>query len=166
MRIRHLALLLPALAALVLAACGYTTRSLVSDEYQTISVSIFENTTRRHDLEWEVTRAVVEELSARTHFVVVPESDGPDLVLTGALVDVDEDTLSRRRRQRPRDSVVFVTAEVSVRDTSTGEDVVSSRKVTERESYTYLVDETERTAREVAVRSLAERIVMQLEQGW
>ena len=61
---RALAVLLPVVAALVLAACGYTTRALVPDQYRTIAVPIFENTTRRHDLEWEVTRAVVEELHA------------------------------------------------------------------------------------------------------
>ena len=154
------------LAALLVTACGYSTGSLVSDDYTTIAVPIFDNTTKRHDLEWEVTRAVVEELQSRTHLVVVPEDADPDLVLKGNLVDVDEESLSRRKRQRPRDSVVFVTAEVEVRDTRTGEDIVPRRRVSEREAYTYYANENERTARQEAVRSLAERVVQQLEQGW
>jgi outer membrane lipopolysaccharide assembly protein LptE/RlpB len=161
-----LTLLATMLASTLVAACGYTTRSLVSEDFQTIAVPVFDNTTRRHDLEWEVTRAVVEELQARTHLVVVPEDAGPDLVLSGTLVDVDEDTLSRRKRQRPRDSVVHVTAEIQVRNAKSGDDLVPRRRVSERESYTYLAGEDVRTAREEAVRSLAERVVRQLEEGW
>jgi len=159
-------LLACAAAALLVAACGYTTRSLVPEGYTTIAVPVFDNTTRRHDLEWEVTRAVVEEIHARTHLVVVDEDASPDLVLSGRLVEVDEDSLSRRKFQRPRESVVFVTADVAVRDTHTGEDVVDHRRVSERESFSYLVGEDVRTGREEAVRALAERIVRQLEEGW
>lgn len=167
MSLRHLIPMVTALlAALLVSACGYSTGSLVSGDYTTIAVPIFDNTTKRHDLEWEVTRAVVEELQSRTHLIVVPEDAGADLVLEGNLVDVDEESLSRRKRQRPRDSVVFVTAEVEVRDTRTGEALVPRRRVSEREAYTYLANESVRTAREEAVRSLAERVVQQLEQGW
>ena len=165
-RLRPLPVLIALLAALALSACGYTTGSLVSEQHRTIAVPIFDNTTRRHDLEWEVTRAVVEEVQARTHLTVVPEDAGPDLVLSGTLVEVDEDTLSRRKFQRPRESAVFVTADIAVTDGRTGEEVVSRRRVTERESYSYLVNEDVRTAREEAVRALAERIVRQMEEGW
>jgi outer membrane lipopolysaccharide assembly protein LptE/RlpB len=157
--------LLLALAVLV-SACGYSTRSMVSEDYTTIAVPIFHNDTRRHDLEFEVTRAVVEELNARTHLKVISDAGAADLVLSGRLVDVDEDALSRRKKQRPRDSVVFVTAEIEVKDRATGESVVSPRRVTERESYSYVVQEDLRTSREEAVRALAERVVRQLEEGW
>jgi len=153
-------------ALVLLGACGYTTRSLVSEDYKTIAVPIFENSTRRHDLEFEVTRAVVEELNARTHLVVVSDASSADLVLTGRLVDVDEDTLSRRKYQRPRQAVVFVSAEIEVKNVGTGESVVTPRRVTEREAYTYLVQQDLRTSREEAVRALAERVVRQLEESW
>ena len=113
-----------------------------------------------------MTRAVVEELNARTHLVVVGDPRDADLVLSGRLVDVDEDILSRRKFQRPRDSVVYVTAEIEVKDGRSGETVVTPRRVTERESYSYLVQEDLRTSREEAVRALAERVVRQLEEGW
>ena len=153
-------------AALLAAACGYSTRSLVAENHRTIAVPIFENKTRRHDLEWEVTRAVVEELQARTGLEVVPPDADPDLLLEGTLVDVDEETLSRRKFQRPRESVVFVTAEVSVRSPRTGETLVPRGPVSERESFSPVVGEDVRTAREEAVRALAERVVRRLEQAW
>ena len=161
------AALLAVLAVLLLLpACGYTTRSMISEDYRTIAVPVFENETRRHDLQFEVTRAVVEELNARTHLTVVSDASSADLVLSGRLVDVDEDTISRRNKQRPRDAVVFVSAEIEVKETASGESVVSPRRVTERENYSYLVQEDLRTSREEAVRALAERVVRQLEEGW
>ena len=98
--------------------------------------------------------------------MVVSDASSADLVLTGRLVDVDEDTLSRRKYQRPRQAVVFVSAEIEVKNVGTGESVVTPRRVTEREAYTYLVQQDLRTSREEAVRALAERVVRQLEENW
>ena len=153
------------MAVLMLASCGYTTRSLVSEKSSTIAVPVFDNVTRRRDLEWEITRAVVEEIHSRTHLRVVDLSDSPDLILVGSLVDVDELLLSKRRRQRLRESAVLVTAEIEVKG-RTGDVVLEKRRVTERESFTPFAGEDVRTAREEAVRTLAERIVRELETGW
>lgn len=157
---------LGAAAALALAACGYTTRSLVPDRYHTIAVPVFSNETRRRDLEVEVTRAVVEEIQARTHLRVVPEGAGPDLVLRGRLRDVDEETLSRRENQRIREGAYFLAAEIDVTDRKSGEALVKDRKVVERESYVPGLGEDVRTARGEATRALAERVVRTLESGW
>ncbi len=152
-------------AAVALAGCGYKTGSLVSEQYQTIACPVFDNATRRPDLEWALTRAVVEELQSRTHLRVVNRSDNPDLVLQGRLVDVDEDVLSHRSHQRTRESTYFLTAEIEVTDRQ-GRQVVGKRKVTERESFVPVLGENVRTAREEAGRALAERIVRQLEEAW
>jgi len=154
------------LSAVLLSACGYRVGSLVPSNHSTIAVPIFENTTERHDLEWEVTRAVVEELQSRSHLLVVSERDNPDLVLNGALVRVDEDILSRRKRQRPRENVLFLTAEITVTDPKTGQAVLAKKRVTERESFTPMVGESIRSARQEAVRTLAERVVQALEEGF
>ncbi len=153
-------------AATLLAGCGYSTGALVPDEYRTIAVPVFDNTTRRHDLEWALTRAVVEELHARTHLRVVALDDDPDLVLRGALVKVDEDVLSSRGFERIRESAVFLTAEIEVEVPRAGRTLVERTRVVERESFTPVKGEDQRTAREEATRTLAERIVQQLEQGW
>lgn len=153
-------------AAALLAGCGYTTGSLVPPAYKTIAVPVFDNPTRRHDLEWEVTQAVVEEIQSRTGLRVVDPSDSPDLVLRGALVEVDEDALSHRERQRLRESAYFLTAEIEVVDAHTGKPVVAKDRVTERESFVSSIGEDVRTARAEANRALAERIVRRLEAAW
>jgi len=149
-----------------LCACGYTTGSLAGRSAKTIAVPVFENPTRRHDLEWELTRAVVEEIHSRTALRVVSPSDSPDLVLKGVLVDVDEEVLSHGDNQRIRESAYFLSAEVEVVDGRSGAVVVKKSRVTERESFVPAIGEDARTAREEAGRSLAERIVERLEQAW
>lgn len=153
-------------AAALLAGCGYTTGSLVPSNYRTIAVPVFDNPTKRHDLEWEVTQAVVEEIQSRTGLRVVDPSDSPDLVLRGSLVDVDEDVLSHLERQRIRESAYFLTADVEVVEGGSGKPVVKKGRVTERESFVPAVDEDVRTARAEANRALAERIVRRLETAW
>jgi hypothetical protein len=156
-----------ALAALaLLASCGYSTGSLVSPTYRTIAVPVFDNPTKRHDLEWELTQAVVEEIQSRTGLRVVDSSDSPDLVLRGSLVDVDEDVLSHRERQRIRESAYFLTAEIEVVEAHTGKSVVAKDRVSERESFVSSIGEDVRTARAEANRALAERIVQKLESSW
>ena len=155
-----------ALAAAALAGCGYSTGTLVPGGYRTIAVPVFDNTTRRHDLEFELTRAVVEEIHSRTGLRVVAPSDSPDLLLTGKLVDASEEVLSTEDYQRIRESTYFLTAEIEVVDTHSGKKVVKSERVTERESFVPKIGENVRTAREDAGRALAERIVERLESAW
>jgi len=162
-RTRFLAALV---AAAALASCGYSTGSLVPPGYRTIAVPVFDNPTHRHDLEWALTQAVVEEIQARTSLRVVDSSDSPDLVLNGSLADADEDVLSHLERQRIRESAYFLTAEIEVVDGHSGKPVVKRRRVTERESFVPAEGESVRTAREEANRALAERIVRQLEASW
>jgi hypothetical protein len=156
--------LLAATAALV--GCGYATGSLVPASYRTIAVPVFDNPTHRHDLEWALTQAVVEEIQARTALRVVDPSASPDLVLKGSLADADEDVLSHTDHQRIRESSYFLTADVEVVDGRSGKPVVKRRRVTERESFVPDAGENVRTAREEANRALAERIVRQLEASW
>jgi len=164
--VRRIAAALALGCASLAAACGYTTRSLVPESYRTIAVPVFDNRTYRHDLEFEVTRAVIEETQARTHLRVVDVDDDPDLVLRGTLEDASEETLSRRERQRIREGAYFLTAQVDVQDRRSGRQIVKDRKVVERESYVPVLGEDVRTARAEAARALAERIVRTLESSW
>ena len=153
-------------AGAALAACSYTTKTLVPERWHTIAVPVFANDTKRHDLEWELTRAVIEEIQGRTHLRVVGEDDDPDLVMRGTLKDAEESTLSRRDHQRLREGAYFLTAEIDVTDLRTREAVVKDQQVTERESYVPAVTEDVRTSRAEANRALAEGIVRTLESKW
>lgn len=157
-----------AVAIVPVGGCGYTTGSLVPERYRTISVAPFGNETRRRDIEWEITQAVIEEIQARTNLRVVPESASPDLTLRGVLRDASDEALSRRDFQRLREGAYFLTAEIDLteRNGDAKSPLLRDKKVHERESYVPVVGEDVRTARAEATRALAERIVHELEQTW
>ena len=76
--------LLPVLL-LPLAACGYSAGQVTSGEGRSIAVPLFKNQTYRRDLERDLTRAVQQEIVARTDFHLINESADPDLVIKGKL---------------------------------------------------------------------------------
>jgi hypothetical protein len=80
---RRLLVLLCALAAGTLPACGYSTRRLtVLEGSRTIAVLPFTSPGYRRDLDLRLTQAVVEEIRARTSLAIgAPPS--ADLVLSG-----------------------------------------------------------------------------------
>ena len=82
------------------------------------------------------------------------------------LRDVDESVSSRLSRQRIRESDVFVNADVTITDRKTGKVLVEKQRVTEREAFVPEIGEDVRTARQEAVRALAERIARTLETAW
>jgi hypothetical protein len=100
------AIFLFCLSILVMAGCGYTTRSLISGKYKTINIAPFVNKielTRESDsnskykvyrpmLETEVTRGVINKFLSDGNVKPVVE-DMADLVLKGELVEFRRDPL-------------------------------------------------------------------------
>lgn len=101
-------MLKPALICLflVLAGCGYTTRSMISDKYKTIYITPFVNKTDitseyntgsqyhiyRPHLETDVTTTVVNKFLFDGNLKPV-KMDNADLVLKGELIDFRKDPL-------------------------------------------------------------------------
>ena len=155
------------LAALLAVSCGYSIGPVAPGAGgRTIAVPAFENTTYRRDLERDLTRAVREEILARSDCRLVEISDHPDLVLTGTLVEVDERVLSESEGGELRESSVAVTAMVTLSDTRTGELLLDRSRLTEREPFVPAKGGSIRTAENAALRTLAERIVYSLSPGW
>jgi hypothetical protein len=86
------AMLLLALAALV--SCGYKHEPLYPADIQTVAVPIFENRSFYRGLEFDVTEAIIKQIERDTPYKVVSHSVA-DSVLTGAIVRVEQDLLSR-----------------------------------------------------------------------
>ena len=167
--------LLPALLLLSLSACGYSAGQISPGEGRSIAVPLFTNQTYRRDLERDITRAVQQEIVARTDFHLIDESSDPDLVITGKLVEVTEDLLSQRSEGRIRESSVIVTVVITVEDRRTGEKPVNKIRLTERQAFVppavetdriVLKGESVRSAEIAAMRGLAERIVYTLSAPW
>src|SRR5947208_344009 len=65
---------------------GYTTQPNYDTSIHTVHVPIFKNDTLRRGLEFELTRAVVREIEAKTPYKVVSDCNHADTELTGTIV--------------------------------------------------------------------------------
>lgn len=116
--------------ALALPACesngnftvgGYTTMPNYDDHIRTVYVPIFENRTFRKDLEFDLTRAVVREIEAKTPFKVVSDCEQADTELIGTIIAGNKLILNRNQLNEVREAETTLMVSVIWRDRRTGE---------------------------------------------
>jgi outer membrane lipopolysaccharide assembly protein LptE/RlpB len=76
-------------AALMVASCGYRLRgtgSYLPPHIKRISIPMFKNMTTRYELDLKLTRAVIDEMTARAKVDVLPEAGRADAVLLGEVL--------------------------------------------------------------------------------
>lgn len=122
----HLAL---AAAALLVPACdwdgnftvlGYTTQPLYDPHIHTVYVPIFQNTTFYRGLEFDLTRAVIREIEAKTPFKVVSCRADADTELTGKIISFTKNMLNKNQLNEVREAETILAVEVYWRDLHTG----------------------------------------------
>lgn len=127
-RRRALALLSGAAVACVLPACesgghftvlGYTTRPNYDCSIRTVRVPIFNNHTFRQGLEFDLTRAVVREIEAKTPYKVVSHCNA-DTELTGTIKGLTKNILNMTQLNEIREGETILTVEVVWKDLRTG----------------------------------------------
>ncbi len=160
MRIIAIALLFP-----FLAGCGYQSGQISSGRGLTLAVPLFKNETFRRDLEKDLTRAVHQEITARTNYHLVPAA-GADLLMEGRILDIQEAAISEREGGIIRESSVIVRVQIRITDQKTGELVTETTELQERQPFVPVTGESLRTAEVAAFRNLAEKIVYLLQAGW
>lgn len=157
--------LLVALAALP-AGCGYSSKTLYTTSYRTISVPIFGNKTFRRDWEFRLTEAIDKNLEARTPYKLAPRAKA-DTVLTGEIVDISETPLTRRYGTNlPRETELVVIVNFTWKDAKTGRTLLErkmfARGATEIPQLGERVVDTE----QLAVERCAYAIVSQLQKDF
>lgn len=130
-RRRALALLSGATLAGILPACesgghftllGYTTRPNYDCSIKTIHVPIFKNLTLgafRQGLEFDLTRAVIREIEAKTPYKVVSHGNA-DTELTGTIKGVVKNVLLMNQLNEVREAETILTVDVVWRDLRSG----------------------------------------------
>ncbi|MBI1848996.1 MAG: LptE family protein [Planctomycetes bacterium] len=153
-----------AVFASTLGGCGYTTHSLIGDDFHTIHVEILGNKTFRRDLEFTLTRDIQDEILSRTNLRIV-DRDRADVRLEGDIIDFAENVLSTDERDRIFESSVRVTVRFRLVDQRTGAEM---RHFTLNDSAPFLAatGQTNRTATNRTFSDLAEHVVYQLERGF
>jgi len=158
--------LLLLLAILPLASCaGYTTRPPYSRAYRTIAVPIFENKTFRREWELRLTEAIDKNIEARTPYKIVSR-DKADTVLTGELVEIDENVLTQRLGiNLPRESQLTAAVNFTWKDKN-GRILVERKEFNRSATEIPQIGERVEDAEQLAIERLAAAIVDQLQQDW
>lgn len=117
-------------SALLLPACqsgghfsllGYSTRPNYDCNIRTVYVPIFKNRTFRKGLEFDLTRAVVREIEAKTPFKVVSDCNSADTEVSGTITNVTKTIVNINPNNEIREGEMTVSVEVVWKDLRTGQ---------------------------------------------
>lgn len=99
---------------------GYTTVPTYDDAIRTVYVPIFENVSFRRGLEFDLTRAVVREIEAKTPYKVVNCRAEADTELTGKVINRRKALINQNQLGEVRDAEVYLAVELQWRDLRPG----------------------------------------------
>lgn len=134
-RLRLAVLILPLLATSCgwdghFTVLGYTTRPNYDEGIRTVQVPIFKNNTFRRGIEFDLTRAVVREIEAKTPYKVVSDGCPADTVLTGTIISLNKNLLNRTQLNEVREAETILAVEIVWKDLRSGEILSQPRSAT------------------------------------
>jgi hypothetical protein len=148
---------------------GYSFQPARDQRVRTVAVPIFENQTFSHDVEIQLTEAIVKEIQRTTPWRVVPGDEGADTTLTGTISDTPLRTLSRSRTTGLVQEVgVDMTVDFDWRDNRDQKLLVSRKGFTASASFVPAQGTRERleVGQHGAIQQLARDIVAELRSNW
>ena len=146
----------------LVSGCGYSQKSLIDRKINTIYISIFENNTFVRGIEFDIAKAVKDEIMSRTSLRIV-QKDSADVIMTGEIGGSAQAALSQSR-DNIVESSVSISARVTLLDTRTGRIMGGGAGG----SAPFIVDRGEnvQSATEEAIANLARGLVDNLEEEW
>jgi hypothetical protein len=155
---------------LLLTGCGYSTTELYPTQYTTVTVPNFENRSNDRTVEFTLREALIKELEQRTPYKAISGTGLADTQLTGTVVRVDRQLISRDANVGlPQEIEVTVTVDFQWRDLRTGEVIRSYRGLGAAGQFVpnRTVGEFDNDGVRLAVSRLASDIVSRMrEDGW
>ena len=146
----------------LVSGCGYSQKSLIDRKINTIYISIFENNTFVRGIEFDIAKAVKDEIMSRTSLRIV-QKDSADVIMTGKIGGSAQAALSQSR-DNIVESSVSISASVTLLDTRTGRRMGGGAGG----GASFIVDRGEnvQSATEEAIANLARVLVDNLEEEW
>jgi len=155
-------LLLP----LLLVGCGYSSKPLYRQSISTVAVPVFSNKTYRREWEMRLTEALDKQIESRTPYKIADKSTA-DSVITGTIVDIHEDVLTRRTGfNLPRETQLTVVIDFVWKDARSGRIIVERKNFNRSATEIPQTGERVTDAEQSAVERLAAAIVDQLQTDW
>ena len=164
---RSPAILGPLVLVAACAGCGYSTAPLHPENVKTVMVPIFASKEFRRELEFDLTRDVVQTIEARTPYKVVHDRGRADTELRGEVVELRAPVISEDiDTDRPVDVEVVLVCWFEWRDLRSGEVLARRERLSASGAYAPAVGEGLDSATREASQRLAERIVEAMEKDW
>ena len=147
------------LAALLLiltmvCGCGYSTKSLIIRDVKTIYVPIFENNTFRRDLEFDLTKAVKDEVLSKTRLRIVKKDDA-DTVLYGTISSLNETILTQNTGDNIVENQIALLVDFKLVDMRTGKTLVEKKEINQLAEFVVARGETLDSAYEEGITDMA-----------
>ncbi len=146
----------------LVSGCGYSQKSLISRKINSIYITTFENNTFMRGIEFDIAKAVKDEIMSRTSLRIV-QKDSADVIMTGEIGGSAQAALSQSR-DNIVESSVSISASVTLLDTRTGRSMGGGAGG----GASFIVDRGEnvQSATEEAIANLARSLVDNLEEEW
>jgi hypothetical protein len=145
--------------------CGYSTRSLISRDISSIHIPIFENNTFRRGIEFDLTKAVKNEVMSKTNLRIASK-DYADTILHGSVEDFTESIITHGFRDSVVEARMALLVEIKLIDRRTDRVLVHEKGISQTTEYIVRRGETLESAIEEGVVGLAETIVNLLAEKW
>jgi hypothetical protein len=177
---RHAPPALLALATLIVTCCGcgyrqsnddntqrgYVWHSLYREDIRTIAVPIFTNKDFQRGMEFQLTKAVVNDIEQITPYKVV-DREKADTILEGEITSVRSNYLSLDAQTAlPQEQMLTVTVNFVWKDLRTGKILVNRKGFSQSSTYYPTLGESTYVGTQSNAEKLALAIVQQLEANW
>ena len=151
--------------ALFCAGCGYTSEPLIESRYGTVYVETFDNDSRYRGYEVGLTRALINEINAKTDLRIVAR-DQADTVITGKIADFRQHVLTEDEDDNVRETEITLRVNMTWTDRRTGRPIRAIRDFAGAEQVKWELGQTVESQSVELFRDVAERLVERMEAPW
>jgi len=145
---------------------GYQWKSLYREDVQTVAVPIFSNRSFRRGVEFQLTKAIINQLEAQSPYKVVPR-DRADTILEGEITDIFIHTYSSDPSTGvPQDQIYTVRVNFTWKDLRTGKILADRRRFDQTATYYPTLGEGRFIGSQESVERLALAIVQEMQADW
>jgi hypothetical protein len=149
----------------LMCGCGYSNKSLISRNISSIHIPIFENNTFRRGIEFDLTKAVKNEVMSKTNLRIVGK-DYADVILHGTVKEFTERTITQGFRDSLVEGQMTLFVDIELVDKRTGRTLINEKGIKQAAEYIVRRGETLDSATEEGIVNLAEIIVDHLAEKW
>lgn len=145
---------------------GYVWHSLYREDIRTVAVPIFTNKDFHRGVEFQLTKAVVNQIELQTPYKVVDRNKA-DTILEGEITTVRSNVMSLDRTTAlPQEQMLTVTVNFVWKDLKTGRIIVNRKDFSQSTTYYPTLGESSYIGTQSNVEKLALAIVQQLQAPW